>query len=286
MSEFTHIVLTRFNAQFGASWTELALNSEWLEHRFNLFERFCYPSLRSQTIENFIWLVFFSDKTPQKYRDRINNLAEQWHVMRPLFHDYLSGEVVMNETLKCISKKNDFIITSTVDNDYSISKNYIEETQKQFKNQSFQYVNWALGYVYHVDKHRFYKRYYKESPFNSLIECVEGCKLVWSTSHNELLSTGNVIQIDKNPGWIQVVHNKNISNRIKGRRIRTPDVVQYFNVNIGLVTQENLLNIFIDRHILFVLRLLRDGLIMIAKQFIDLQNLNLRLIKIKSGIFK
>lgn len=271
MAKYTHVLLTRFNARFDAPWTDLALDPKWLEHRFKLFEKYCYPSLRSQTNHNFHWLIFFSDKTPSQYVERINNLSINWPVMKPRFHDFLSGEMVMKETLSCIDKNSEYLITSTVDNDDAISKNFIEETQKQFAEQSYQYINWAIGYVYYADKNRFYKRKYLQSPFNSLIEKVEGCRLVWSTSHHEILKTGKVIQIDKNPGWIQVVHNYNISNRIKGRRISVPDIMQHFTIIMEDSKRESKADIFIDRHVLYYLRLIRDGIIIVVKQFINIQ---------------
>jgi hypothetical protein len=273
MANFTHVVLTRFNARFDAPWTDMALDPSWLDHRFNLFEQYCYPSLRSQTTQNFHWLIFFSDKTPSQYVNRVNNLSKNWPVMKPRFHDFLSGEKVVNETLSCVGKNSAYLITSTVDNDDAISRNFIEETQKRFAQQSYQYVNWAIGYVYYVDKNRFYERKYLQSPFNSLIEKTVGCKLVWSTSHHEILKTGKVIQIDKNPGWIQVIHNYNISNRIKGRRIAVPDIMKHFEIILESSKKESKVDIFIDRYIIYYLRLIRDGSIIILKQFIDIQDL-------------
>jgi hypothetical protein len=283
MPKFTHIVFTRFNARFDAPWTELALDPAWLKHRFGLFERFCYPSVRSQTNDNFKWLLFFSDRTPKEYVDKINKMAKAWPVMKPRFHDYLSSENIVAETLGCVDKGSEFLITSTLDNDDSISRNFIEETQNQFHGQKFQYVNWASGYVYYADKNRFYKRTYLQSPFNSLIERVDGCKLVWSTSHHEIMKTGPVIQIDKNPGWIQVVHDYNISNRIKGVRIAVPDVGRDFEIKLPESRKESRLDIFMDRYLLSLFRLMRDGLILVAKKVVDLQALKHWLQKAKTG---
>lgn len=284
MSKFTHVLLTRFNAKFAASWTSLALDPAWLEHRFYLFETFCYPAVRSQTNQNFIWLLFFSSDTPQQYKDRINNMAKQYPVMRPLYHDFLPGQTIKEEVLKCVPSDHEYLITSALDNDDTISRNYIEETQKQFCGQSYQFVNWAPGYIYHTDKKRFYERYYTASQFYSLIERVDGCKIVWSTMHPDILKTGTVIQLVNNPGWIQAVHSKNVTNRIKGKRINAPDIKKYFEISLDIDYQENKFEILLDRYLLYFLRLARDGAARIVQRYIDVHTIWIKLRVIKSKI--
>lgn len=43
----------------------------WLEHRFEVFERYCLPSVAAQTSGNFTWLCLFDAATPEPYRSRI-----------------------------------------------------------------------------------------------------------------------------------------------------------------------------------------------------------------------
>ena len=56
-----HIVITRFNLKI---WqkdksNKTTLGEDWMEERFNLFERFCFPSLMHQSDKNFRWLCLF-----------------------------------------------------------------------------------------------------------------------------------------------------------------------------------------------------------------------------------
>ncbi|WP_051227980.1 glycosyltransferase [Gillisia sp. JM1] len=58
---FQHYILTRFNLR-AEDWTttknnEKVLTEEWLEERFDLFENYCFSSVRNQTNQNFKWLV-------------------------------------------------------------------------------------------------------------------------------------------------------------------------------------------------------------------------------------
>ena len=43
----------------------------WLEHRFEVFERYCLPSVAAQTSGNFTWLCLFDAATPESCRRRI-----------------------------------------------------------------------------------------------------------------------------------------------------------------------------------------------------------------------
>ena len=47
MTEMTHLLITRFNLNYG----DLYPYSEaWMEHRMALFERYCLPSVRRQRV--------------------------------------------------------------------------------------------------------------------------------------------------------------------------------------------------------------------------------------------
>ncbi len=54
-----HFLFTRFNLR-NESWNSTknanpVLTEEWLEKRFDLFERFCLPSVKAQINQNFRW---------------------------------------------------------------------------------------------------------------------------------------------------------------------------------------------------------------------------------------
>jgi hypothetical protein len=74
-ASFEHFVLTRFNVRESADKTDLVLNPVWLQFRFDLFERFCWPSVRAQTTGAFTWLVFFDKDTPEPFRARTERYA-------------------------------------------------------------------------------------------------------------------------------------------------------------------------------------------------------------------
>ena len=266
---FRHILLTRFNARFSAKWTGQCLDPDWLDRRFLLFRKYCYPSVRNQTTANFTWLVFFHEDTPLSYRRSIQELTD-WPVMHPVYSSFLSRDKVMESIYEVSQGTTSHIISSSLDNDDAICRTYIEEIQKKFCGQDYQYVNWETGYVFHAG--RFYFRKDLQSPFNTLIAQIGKDTFVWDVWHTKILETGPVIQIDSGPGWLQVIHETNISNRIRGRRILCPSVSDPFPFISGTdVKKDNWWEMFLDVCLLNSLRFLRELVVRILKHFVDLQ---------------
>lgn len=70
--ELQHFILTRFNLLL---WNKDKENKkvrskEWLEHRFSLFEKYCLPSIKSQTCQDFEWIVLFDSSTPEMLKEK------------------------------------------------------------------------------------------------------------------------------------------------------------------------------------------------------------------------
>ena len=76
-----------------------------------------------------------------------------------------------------------------------------------------------------------------------------------------IAESGAVFQIDGAPAWMQVIHETNVSNRIRGRRMDPQDIAGMFPAQIlealSTVTPAALA---VDHTILSQLRLARDGL--------------------------
>ena len=66
-------VFTRFNLKL---WKENKYGvdtrtKEWTESRFDLFEKYCFPSMKSQTNKDFMWICMFADDTEPTFVERI-----------------------------------------------------------------------------------------------------------------------------------------------------------------------------------------------------------------------
>ena len=69
--DFTHVIMTRFNVERPKRHDPMRLDPGWLAGRFDLFEKYCLPSVAAQTAGNFTWMIYFDAGTPQAVRDRV-----------------------------------------------------------------------------------------------------------------------------------------------------------------------------------------------------------------------
>jgi hypothetical protein len=207
VSRFTHLILTAFNVRIAGA---PGLDPQWLHHRFELFERFCYPSVRSQTNQDFTWIVLLDPDTPDPFRERIEAL-EKYPRFRPVFIPSLAG--YRRPTLDHISADSTHVITTTLDNDDAIATGFVDRVQREFHDQDFELVNFLTGLRLDRKSGKLYRHHVPTNPFISLIErnddptTIRGCG-----AHNLLSSKFSQIRdVDTEPLWLQVLHDRNIA---------------------------------------------------------------------------
>ena len=92
MKNFQHFVITRFNLDLYA-WDKNRIptrTEKWLQHRFDIFEQYCLPSMQAQTTHNYIWLCLFDSNTPAEYRQRIDSYRAICPTFTPVY--YTAGQ--------------------------------------------------------------------------------------------------------------------------------------------------------------------------------------------------
>lgn len=251
MTSFNHFVLTRFNVRDPRNTGNpgIRLTPEWLNYRFSLFDRFCYPSVLGQINQDFKWFVYFDAETPAEFKQKIDKYAN-WKNFIPIYLDEpITVKIDRAKILEHLDQEAQYVITTRLDNDDAISKHFVEQIHSSFKQQEFEFINFLYGYVWH--KQRTYSFEYDSNPFVSLIEKItertpNGFKTIMSTAHSELGATAK--QIKTEPLWLQVIHEKNISNRVRG--IRQPNQKLGNNFLVApecLPIEENLLDFWTDR---------------------------------------
>ncbi len=221
MAMFSHILLTRFNTRTS---NRPAPDSRWLAHRFDLFDKYTFPSVRNQSNLNFIWLVFFDSETPIEFRGKIATYA-QWEKFVPCFIDELeigldAPQVVSPFVRDNIHPDSKYLITTRIDNDDAVSIDFIESVQHEFSEQPFEFVNFLNGYA--LCKKKLYRKRGDSNPFLSLIELIDDLRTVWYQAHRKVNQVGKVRQIKSKPMWLQVIHGKNVSNKVLMPNMRVP----------------------------------------------------------------
>ena len=231
---FEHFLITRFNLK-NPNWgltknNEAILDEKWMEERMILFENYCLSSVANQTNTNFKWLLFFDTTTSDFYKNKISVLLQKFpHFVSlyidgmDLFYESLSNYITEN------AKGKPYIISSMIDNDDSIHKDYIKEVQSQFNIQDFLAVDFINGYTLQIEPEILLgKKDHIFNPFISLIEKNDKPKTVWFYEHNIWKKEPRIKSIYGKRMWMSVIHGKNKVNLFDG----------YGDVDWGKVSNE------------------------------------------------
>lgn len=219
---FQHFVITRFNLRDPAlektNGNKPLLDDKWMTDRLELFENYCFSSIKKQTEQNFIWLVFFDTSTPEKFRTKISEFENNFNNFTPI---YIEGMNAYLPSMKSeIAKRlvQPYLITSRLDNDDCLHQDYIKEVQAQFAQQPFMAIDFIDGYTLQIEPIvRFAKRSHVHNPFISLIEKSENFVTVWSRKrHGHWSKVKHVLPIQHKRMWMSIIHFENATNTFLG----------------------------------------------------------------------
>lgn len=145
-----HFILTRFNLRL---WENDKKNApvrtvEWLKERFILFEAYCLPSILTQTSQNFKWICLFDIDTPVEYRSNFRMQIKQ-HA----------------------NPDDEHLITTYLDNDDCLRKDFVERIQKLSEHSPFNTVfSFKYGLQYFTTYNLAIKIPYPNNHFLSYYE--------------------------------------------------------------------------------------------------------------------
>lgn len=184
-----HYLLTRMNKGYVG---RVKNPTEWLRYRMKLFEKYCLPSVQKQINQNFIWLLLFDKRTPDKY---------------------LKYNGIIFDDVKNYIDKDEWTITTRLDNDDMIHKKFIDKIQSLFVRKTLLIgaKNNILieGKGYYKDRTKPHK-----SPFISLIEPPGVKNTVGEMPHTKMSEKYDYKNINE-VLCTHVQHKKNISDYTK-----------------------------------------------------------------------
>lgn len=109
-----------------------------------------------------------------------------------------------------------FLITTRLDNDDAICKEYIETIQRAFSGQTLEFLEFRSGLQFNETTGELFAASYNSGPFLSLIENRCGRpKTVYCCDHRKAAETAPLMRIELDRAWLQVVHQRNLKNRIE-----------------------------------------------------------------------
>lgn len=216
-----HYLITRFNLKNNTWNTKHSssdpLDTKWLNARIKIFERICFPSVKNQSYQNFVWLVCFDQNTPEEYHAQINQWEEELPCFKALFingFDNLNKDInqfIKNDT----SFKDQYIITTRLDNDDSIHQDFIKTIQAAFKPEPCT-IDIQTGYQLILKSNGVYDLRLLNlayNPFISVVSPINDLKNVLSEEHHFWKTYYKTIVIRNKPLWLQFVHDSNVLNR-------------------------------------------------------------------------
>lgn len=254
MTQFQHFFLTKFNVR---SFPELkpGCKPDWLEKRFNLFDQFCFPSVYKQSNQNFKWLVFFDIDTPEDFKQKILAYSNQWENFVPVYLDcpLPYGEFpddVRKMVRQSIPENCQHLITTWLDNDDAIHKDYVQMIQDNFKQQESETVNFFFGYQ--LCDGKLYFDFELSNHFISLIEKYnpDSFNTCLCRPHKELYEVcKSAKKIFCKPVWVEVVHGSNYMNVYRrGFRVPTGKILEQFSIHSKAPKdQEKFIPFFIEQ---------------------------------------
>lgn len=86
--KYKHFLITRFNIPLWRTKDKDPIHDiHYLKYRMQLFEDYCFPSVRQQTNQNFVWLCLFDVNTPREIKERLEVLHQDYNNFCPLYLD-------------------------------------------------------------------------------------------------------------------------------------------------------------------------------------------------------
>ncbi|PLX01859.1 MAG: hypothetical protein C0594_12510 [Marinilabiliales bacterium] len=237
---FKHFIITRYNIRI-PGWEKKnnnpALNKDWLDHRFLLFKNYCLPSIIHQTNQNFEWLICLDVNTDESY---ISGLQQELyaypHYKIILVDGYSRFVDTVHNHIRLSASKDEFIISTRLDNDDALHKDFIQTIQNNFKHQNKCIVDFPKGICMEVEPQvKLSHRNMKYNAFLSLIEKRENFQtIMYYFQHHKWKKSGaEYLSIKNGRYWLQTVHARNVLNTFKGQ-FASNNIVLLENFGISL----------------------------------------------------
>jgi glycosyltransferase involved in cell wall biosynthesis len=234
-----HFILTRFNLLL---WNKDKKGSKvrtvkWLDHRFELFEKYCLPSIKNQTCQNFEWIVLFDSFTPEKFKAKIADYQRECPQFIPVFVEPQKGryfaEIFRREIVKRL--KANRVVSTYLDNDDALNVGFVEDLQhRALAVNEGTFINYNDGYQYYSEDGYLMRIYYPTNHFVSVVEkgdatIIKGIFGYGSHAFIHQIKGVTIEHVRNILMWCEVVHGKNMINDahfLKAKMVKDGEVLK------------------------------------------------------------
>lgn len=227
-----HVLMTRFNLATPGREAAIRTQPDWLAGRFDLFERYCLPSVAAQTGRDFTWIIYFDKDTPTVFKERVAALQREVP-----FEAYYTGLFPATGWSRSVAEvlggMPARLLSSRLDNDDGLAADFMERTAAAARGQvpaPRTGIVITRGFI--RSDSRAYEISHRCNAFTSWLEDGSDPAQVLTAmgiNHMEAPRHGPLVQVPGPGGWLQVVHGGNVSNKVRGRRVAPAALVGRFH---------------------------------------------------------
>ena len=228
IKSFEHVIMTRFNLATPGKESSIRNRTGWLEGRFDLFEKYCLPSVAAQSSSRFQWIIYFDEGTPAVFRSRIEALRKVFPFI-PYYTGLFPASGWPRSIIETFDFKTDALLTTRLDNDDALASDFVERLHAEIVKHAAAdgAYNFENGFV--LSNGKLYCLTHPHNAFFSFLAPYgEHMTTAPSIQHMELARHGKIHQIGGAGGWMQIVHGGNVSNKIRGSRVSSSALSNYF----------------------------------------------------------
>lgn len=219
MKATNHVLLTRFNLPSPGVQSLIRAKEGWLRERVALFERYCRPSVLAQECRNFTWMIYVDPASPDWLQARMRAYGEHAFV-HPIYRESVSEAELIDDISEIIGRRDEYLMTTNLDNDDAIAVDFMARLQSVPETPGPVAIYVTNGLIRSNDS--IYRHRYPRNAFNTVRAEWSKARTCWSEWHTDFGKSMPVVELAGSPGWMQVVHGANVSNRVKGHRT-SPD---------------------------------------------------------------
>jgi hypothetical protein len=221
-----HVFLTRFNLPTGGREQLIRAQEGWLRKRALLFEGYCLPSMAAQTNRDFKWLIYFDPESPAWLLEKVRQWSAEGE-FSPVLRASVDRAELISDLKRLIGEgRSQMLLTTNLDNDDGLSSDFVDRLQHAASGTNRRAIYLTRGLI--LSDSRLYLNRDRGNAFCSVVEPWNEATTCWLDWHNLLGRHMDVQEVDGSPGWLQVVHGGNVSNRVHGRLVAADEFASRF----------------------------------------------------------
>jgi len=256
MVELDHVILTRFNLPSIGAESYIRAQEGWLKNRWELFQRYCVPSVRAQVEKNFVWLVFLDPESPRWLVDGMASF-ERESLLVTSYRTGVDRDELLKDITTALGTRRERLVTTNLDNDDGIASDFVSRIQATVHDGPTRAIYLTNGLIKGGDS--IYFRHDRHNAFCTVSAPWNAPRTCWATWHNLLTTEMPADEVGGDPAWLQVIHGTNVSNKIRGRLASSKSYQDSFPGLLEEVSEPTTSQLLKDRLLDRPMRFIRDA---------------------------